>query len=157
MTEGRAGSYTPEPMTEGQIEQRSRLRDEEPPDESVVVVRGGPDTIDKIAKNAVRTARAWTLDGEPLEGISVFCALDPTGDGSLDGVLSTMRSYRLVHLRRAGDLRTNGYELLPTATRPHYTLLPAGGATLIPERLLAALGEAQPNPFHQRRLNPPGR
>lgn len=63
-------------MTGGRIEQRPHLRDETPPADATVVVRGGPDTVDKIRVHALRTARAWSLDGEPLVGISVFAVLD---------------------------------------------------------------------------------
>jgi len=34
--------------------------------------RGGPDTPDKLARHARRTARAWPIDGQPLLGISVL-------------------------------------------------------------------------------------
>jgi hypothetical protein len=144
------------PMAGERIEQRPRLRDEHPPDDSVVVVRGGPDTAGKIAKHAARTARAWTLDGDPLVGISVFCALDPAGEACIDGILSTMRSYRIVHLARVGNLRAADYELLATATRPHYTLRSAGGGILVPDELLVVLGDPQPNPFYPRGLERPG-
>lgn len=136
-------------MGQGRIEQASRLRDEQPPDDSTVVIRGGPDTTDKLTKHAARTARAWCLDGEPLEGISVFCAIDPTGDHSLDAVLANMSSYRVIYLCPAGELRSAGFELLATATRPHYTLHAQGGGSLDVERLLTKLGAPQHNPFHQ--------
>ncbi len=138
-------------MSEGRIEQSDRLRDEQPPDDSMVIVRGGPDTARKLTTHAARTARAWSLSGQPIEGISVFCALDATGDASLDAVLANMHSYRVVYLCPAGDLRAAGFEFLATAKRPHYTLRAQGGATLDVERLLDSLGVPQDNPFHQRR------
>ncbi len=134
------------------FEQRPLLRDEQPPDDTAVVIRGGPHTAPKIARHAARTARAWMLDGNPLEGISVSCALDGTGASSFDGVLSTTRSYRLVHLVEVGRLRETGYELLPTAARPHFTLRPVAGGTLDPQQLLTILGDPQPNPFYPRGL-----
>jgi len=142
-------------MGQGRIEQIGRLRDEQPPDDSVVVIRGGPDTTDKLAKHAARTARAWSLDGKPLQGISVFCAIDATGDHSLDAVLNNMSSYRVVYLCPAGELRSAGIELLATATRPHYTLRSRGGGTLDVARLLAKFGVPQHNPFHHRRKDQP--
>ncbi len=63
-------------MAGGRIEQRLRLRAEPPLPEAAVLVRGGPDTPDKLARHARRTARAWSLDGQPLLGISVFAVLD---------------------------------------------------------------------------------
>ncbi len=80
----------------------------------------------------------------------MFCAMDPTGSASLEGILSTMSSYRLVHLPTVGDLRNAGLALLPTATRPHFTLLNTGGGTLDPSHLLVVLREPRPNPFHER-------
>jgi hypothetical protein len=56
----------------GRIEQRPRLRTEPPMSGAAVLVRGGPDTPDKLARHARRTARAWSLDGQPPLGISVF-------------------------------------------------------------------------------------
>ena len=79
-------------MSEGRIEQSNRPRDEQPPDDSMVIGRGGPDTTKKLTTHAARTARAWSLSGQPVEGITVFCALDATGDASLDAVLATMHS-----------------------------------------------------------------
>ena len=40
-----------------------------------MVVRGGRDSPDKLRGHAQRTARAWSLDGQPLLGISVFAVL----------------------------------------------------------------------------------
>ena len=57
------------------IEQRPRLRAEHLPAETTLVVRGGRDTADKLRSHAQRTARAWSLDGQPLLGISVFAVL----------------------------------------------------------------------------------
>jgi hypothetical protein len=135
----------------GRIEQRHRLRAESPPDDAVVVIRGGPDTTEKLAHHADRTARAWTLDGRALHGVSVFCALDELGAASLDGILAAMSTYRVVYLCPLGELREAGLDLLPTATRPHFTLFaPDTPGTLDVERLLAALGTAQPNPFYDQ-------
>jgi hypothetical protein len=57
------------------IEQRELLRIEQPLPETTIVVRGGRDTVDKLRHHAQRTARAWTLDGQPLLGVSVFAVL----------------------------------------------------------------------------------
>jgi hypothetical protein len=63
------------------IEQRPRLRAEEPPAGATVVVRGGRDSPEKLRSHVQRTARAWSLDGQPLLGISVFAVLgEPLDD-----------------------------------------------------------------------------
>lgn len=63
-------------MSGGRIEQRPLLRAEQPPATTTLVIRGGRDTPDKLRGHAQRTARAWSLDGQPLFGISVFTVLD---------------------------------------------------------------------------------
>jgi hypothetical protein len=65
-----------------------------PLSEATVLVRADPDTRDKLVRHAHRTARAWSLDGRPLLGISVFAVLDTP----LDELLSAQWA-------RAGHLR----------------------------------------------------
>lgn len=134
---------------------RPLLRDEEPLGENVVVVRGGPNSIERLLEHAQRTHDAYTLDGEPVWGVSVFCALDDVGPGSLDALLRRFASYRIVHLPTVGDVAAAGFNLLPTFKRPHFTIRldDADDATL--SRLLDALGPARPNPYHGRKR--PGR
>lgn len=48
--------------------------------DDTTVVRGGPDSVAKLARHAVRTHRAFQLDGEPVWGVSVFLALDGAGE-----------------------------------------------------------------------------
>jgi hypothetical protein len=119
------------------IEQRLRLRAEPPLSEAAVLVRGGPDTRDKLARHAHRTARAWSLDGNPLLGISLFAILDIPLNDLLSARFAT---YRMIHLPTAASLRDHGFEMLPTGLRPHYTvrLRRADGAEL--GELLDALG-----------------
>jgi hypothetical protein len=119
------------------IEQRSRLRAEPPLSATTVLVRGGPDTRDKLGRHAHRTARAWSLNGQPLLGISVFAILDIPLDDLLAARFAT---YRVIHLPTAAALLGRGFELLPTGLRPHYTirLRQADSAEL--GELLAALG-----------------
>jgi len=99
------------------------LRDEPFPHDTIIIVRGGPDTVTKILRHARRTQQRWALDGKPLTGVSVFGALDSEGPASLDGLLAgRMRSYRVVHQVPVGRLLNAGLELFPTAGRPHYTV-----------------------------------
>ena len=133
-------------------ELRPSLRKEPAADDEIVVVRGGPSTVEKLLAHARRTHDAFVLDGNPLWGISVFCALDDIGPGSLDALLRRFASYRVVHLPRVGQLREAGFDLLPTFKRPHFTVALADPDEV--DRLLRALGNADPNPYHGRR---PGR
>jgi len=139
----------------GWEELRPYLRDERPPDDSIVVVRGGPDTLAKLAVHARRTHDAYVLDGEPLWGISVYCALDDVGPASLDGLLRRFASYRAVHLPRTGQLRRAGFPLLPSFGRPHYTIRLGDDGQAGLTRLLDVLGPAEANKYHRRER--PGR
>ena len=130
-------------------ELRPNVRSEAPAADAVVVVRGGPDSAAKLAAHVERTHRAFSLDGAPVWGVSVFAALDDIGPASLDGLLaSRMASYRVVHLPSVSVLLAAGFVLLPTFRRPHFTLLLGSGAELEVRRLLDALGPPRPNPYH---------
>lgn len=131
---------------------RPHVRDEQPPSDAVVVLRGGPDTVTKLAGHARRTNAAYCLDGEPVWGVSVFAALDDVGPASIDGLLAhRVVSYRLVHTPTIGSLVDAGFELLPTFRRPHFTLLLSSDAEHDLRRLLNALGLPQVNPYHGSR------
>lgn len=131
----------------GLIEQRSRLRGEPPPADLVVLVRGGRDSIDKLRRHVMRTARAWSLDSAPLFGISVFAVTDRT----LETLLADrFASFRHVHLTGAGRVREAGFELLPTGLAPHFTVRLAGAGEPELRRLLAVLGPARDNPQYGR-------
>ena len=129
------------------IEQRTRLRNEQPPADATLLVRGGPDTVDKLRRHAERTARAWALDGRPLHGISVFAVLDMPLD---DLLRRRFTSFRTVYLPTAGLLAECRFELLPTGQRPHFTVRLQRADDSELDRLLAALGAAQPNSQYAR-------
>ena len=129
------------------IEQRTRLRNEQPPAAATHLIRGGPDTVDKLRRHAERTARAWALDGQPLLGISVFAVLDMPLD---DLLRRRFTSFRTVYLPTAGRLAECQFELLPTGQRPHFTVRLQRADDSELDRLLAALGAAQPNAQYAR-------
>jgi hypothetical protein len=83
------------------------------------------------------------LDGRPLLGISVFAVLDMPLD---DLLRRRFTSFRTIYVPTAGQLAESRFELLPTGQRPHFTvgLQDADAPEL--DRLLKALGAAQPNP-----------
>ena len=130
-------------MPVGRIEQRELLRAELAPPETTIVVRGGRDTVDKLRNHAQRTARAWSLDGRPLLGISVFAVLEM----SLQELLARrFASFRTIYMPTAGQLAECGFELLATGQRPHYTVRLDRADDPELEELLAALGPVQANP-----------
>lgn len=94
-----------------------------------------------------RAARAWSLDGQPLLGISVFVVIGL----ALDDLLARrFASFRTIYLPTAGRLRERGFELLATGQRPHYTVQLRRADDPELEELLAALGAAHPNPQYVR-------
>jgi hypothetical protein len=133
---------------DGREELRLHVRDEEPPADAVVVVRGGPASAANLASHARRTHAAFTLDGQPLWGVSVACALDDIGSASLDGLLRRFASYPAVHLPTVSQLTDARFDLLPTFQRPHFTLRLASATEIEVRRLLAALGDPRDNPYH---------
>jgi hypothetical protein len=129
------------------IEQRTQLRAEQPPVATTLIIRGGPDTVDQLRRHAERTVRAWSLDGVPLLGISVFAVLDL----SLDDLLRRrFASFRTIYLPTAGRLAEYQFELLPTGQRPHFTVQLRSADAPELDRLLAALGAPQANSQYAR-------
>jgi hypothetical protein len=115
-----------------------------------VTLRGGPDNIDKLRRHAVRTNRAFVLDGDPVFGVSVFCALDDIGPGSLDGLLQDrLGTYRWVHTPTIHQLAGAGFQVLATFSRPHFTLLLDDVTDDLLARLEEALGPPVENPYHR--------
>jgi hypothetical protein len=127
----------------GRIEQRALLRDEQAPADATIVVRGGNDTRAKLRHHAERTARAWSLDGQPMLGISVFAVLDmPLGEL----LRQRFANFRSIYLLTVAGLGGYEFELLATGQRPHFTIRLRQASDDELDRLLAALGDARPNP-----------
>jgi hypothetical protein len=127
------------------IEQRPLLRAEQPPASTILVIRGGRDTPDKLRGHALRTARAWSLDGQPFLGISVFAVLD---EPLADLLGRRFATFRTVYLPTVGHLGACGFELLPTAQRPHFTVRLRSADDQELGRLLEALGAPRLNPAY---------
>ena len=102
-------------MTASRIEQRALLRAEHVPEGATIVVRGGSDTCEKLRQHAERTARAWSLDGQPFLGVSVFAVLDVPLE---DLLRQRFANFRTVYLPTAAGLVGHGFELLPTGLAP---------------------------------------
>ncbi|MGH9023545.1 MAG: hypothetical protein ACRDV9_10675, partial [Acidimicrobiia bacterium] len=110
----------------------------------------GPTVPRSSPPHALRTHRAYMLDGEPLFGVSVFAALDDIGPASLDGLLTgRMATYRQAHLPAAGGLVAAGFTLLSTFGRPHVTVVLESVSDTAVHRLLEALGPPEANPYRR--------
>jgi hypothetical protein len=131
----------------GLADLRDSVRTDPVPPDTTILVRGGPDNAAKLTAHAVRVQRAFTLDGAPVLGISVFAALDDIGPASIDGILAgKLATYRVVHELSPRELRAAGLMVLPTFGRPHMTIvLPALDKV---DALLAALGPCRENPHY---------
>ena len=57
-------------MSDAREELRTRIRDELPPADAAVVIRGGPDTPSLLRTHARRLNRLYVLDGEDVFGVS---------------------------------------------------------------------------------------
>ena len=134
-------------MPPGRIEQRGLLRADQPLSSTTLVVRGGRDTPDKLRIHALRTARAWALDGQPLLGISLFAVLGMPLDELLQRRFAT---FRTIYLPTAGQFTEHGFELLATGRPPHYTVCLSRADERELAALLTALGPARPNPQYAR-------
>ena len=125
------------------------VRNEVPPDDAVVVVRGGPIAVEKIVEHARRQAREYTYLGEAMFSISVSLTV---GRWDLTGLLAGPLSSRAtIVTSTAGAVRLAGFGLLPTYAAPHYDLLLSSAEYREAEALLAVFGSAEPNPFRRRR------
>jgi hypothetical protein len=95
------------------------IRDEEPPGDDVVVVRGG---LNSLASEKVREVCEDTLADSGFYGLSVFAALD--GDvRRLCERVPRLRSPGTIWVATCGQLRRRGVALLPTDAQPHFDIL----------------------------------
>ena len=93
------------------------LRNEEPPDDAVVVVRGG-----LLASDFVRRTATDAFEETGVYSVSVFLALDdPVAE--LRGQEPYLVRYRQVRLSTVGRLHRAGFVLLATLARPHYDVV----------------------------------
>jgi hypothetical protein len=93
------------------------VRDEEAPDETVVVVRGG-----EMNGDTVRRTAADAFDEFGIYTVSVFLTLDATVD-EICRERPELQRYGKVRLTTAGRLRSLGFALVPTLDRPHYDVV----------------------------------
>ena len=122
------------------------LRNEEPPGDAIVVVRGG-----EMASEYVRRTARDAFDETGVYSVSVYLALDePLAE--LCRSEPFLARYGKVRLSTVARMRQAGFVLLPTLARPHYDIvLPdTSDGTLV--RLDTCFDPAVPNPG--RRLEP---
>ena len=116
------------------------LREEEPPNDAVVVVRAGLMRLEIVRRAAsdahealgFHTVSVYLALNEPVE---VLCRREPR-----------LNRYRRVRLSAVGRLRRAGFALIPTFSLPHYSIVFPDLADPTLQRLEAAFDPPVPNP-----------
>jgi hypothetical protein len=125
---------------------QSLLRAGPPPDDLLMVVRGGTRTLsDAHLTNQV--GDCWQR--HQFFGVSVFGA---PGDDlvALSRAVRAIRIRPVVRVTRCGVLRSAGLEVMPTFPNPHHysVVLPDASPTTF-EAVRTCFGATEPNPGHE--------
>ncbi len=125
------------------------IRLEAPPDEIVVVIRGGPISAEKIVEHSTRQQAVYTYGGRPMIAISV----DLTIEGwSFDRILrERMWSRSTFATTTVGELRIAGYELIATNAAPHYSVVLPDTDEASARDFLGHFGPTMVNEYKHRR------
>ena len=121
------------------------LRDERPPDDAVVVIRGGLHSLD--AEKVIAVCEDSFADFG-FYGLSVFAAID--GDvEALCLALERFRSPGTIWVATCGRLRAAGFSLAATDASPHFdVVLPSLDRSTVDA--VRACFEARDNPAKHR-------
>lgn len=119
------------------------LRDESPPDDLLLVVRGGTHSLDDPTLER-STSDCWEQHG--FFGVSVFAA--PADDlVVLSRAHLAIRRRRQVRTARCGTLRAAGFEVAPTFGNPaHYSVVLTDATLERFERLRSCFSAPFDNP-----------
>lgn len=115
-----------------------------------LVVRGNPLTVRGLLGHAQRTAKIFTWRGETLYAVSAAV----TGPGrNVDDLLASpnLRTRSTYASAAVTALNTVGFEVLPTFTAPHVSIVLPKYDEQTAEALLIALGPVRQNPYCERR------
>lgn len=120
------------------------LRDELPPDDTVVVVRGGAMNSEFVRRTATRSFEEfgiWAVSVFVAEGVAVVDVCRAVPD---------LERYGKIRLSTVGRLRVLGFALIPTLDHPHFdVVLPDVEPTTL-ERLELGFDPPVPNPVRER-------
>ncbi|MDQ6927676.1 MAG: hypothetical protein M3159_03315 [Actinomycetota bacterium] len=119
------------------------LRDEPPPDDLLLVVRGGTTTLSD-AHLANQVGDCW--ERHQFFGVSVFGA--PDDDlVALSGAVRAIRIRPVIRLARCVELRSAGFEVMPTFPNPrHFSVVLPDGTPATFESLRTCFGDVLTNP-----------
>jgi hypothetical protein len=124
------------------------LRSHDIGDDTVLLIRGGPLTADKLVEHAQRQAREFSFRGLPMVSISV--------DGLVAGwtvelvLRERLWSRSQFATATVGAVRAAGFEVLPTHDAPHFDVVLAEGTLPEAGKLLEVFGSPEDNPFKRR-------
>jgi len=121
------------------------LREEDRPDDSILVVRAGPLTAVKFLEHALRQQRDYTHRGAPMASISVAATV---AGWTLERILrERLRSRPTYATSSVGTVLDAGYELLATHRRPHYDIVLPSATIESASTLLSLFRADTTNPF----------
>ena len=97
------------------------IRAEELPATSVLIVRGGPITADKLLEAARREQSVYSWRGSPLACVSTEAVM---GGWTLERLLAEHLATRTMYATTTvGRVLDEGLRLLPTFAAPHYDVV----------------------------------
>lgn len=124
------------------------MRHEELPTSSVLVVRGGPITAEKLLRAARREQAVYTWRGVPLACVSAEAV---TGDWTLERVLAEHLATRTTYATTTvGRVLEAGLALLPTFDSPHYDVVLEDSTDQEVARLMSILSDPIRNPYRRK-------
>ncbi len=121
------------------------IRAEQPPDDTVVVIRAGVMSAEGMAQAARRTMRLYGLFGISVEGA--------IGRSVLDACRRSERlaQYRQIRLSTFGRVHGAGFALVATFDHPHFTLVLPDLSEVTLARLEHCFDAPIPNPARDPR------
>lgn len=118
-------------------------------DGSLVVVRGGPFSIEKFVAHILRQSREYSYLGQPMTSLSVSVTSNEWDlERLLAGPLNSRSTYATASVQAILDAELL---LLATFAQPHYDLTLPDYKTSTLEVLAELFRHPQPNPFIKRR------
>lgn len=115
------------------------LRAEQPPDDPTVVLRAGVMDVDNMRRAAQRAFDIYAVFGISVEGVLDVTVQEACRNERIVG-------YRHVRLSSFGRVLSEGFALLATFDRPHFTLVLPDASELTLARLDRAFDAPIPNP-----------
>lgn len=130
----------PPPEYRRGVDHRLPTRQEQPPDDAIVVIRAGV-----LSGGSVEDAANRCLEGYGVLGISVEGAMDLS---VADACRASPRlgRYRQIRLSTFGRLRAAGFAVIATFDPPHYTVALSDVSELTIARLGRCFDDPIPNP-----------